>query len=96
MANNLSRFLRKQEIGNPVILKLTNNPHWGEAFWAIVMSGFTPLLIDARTGHNGTINLINQSKAVGIITDDLYEYDIEKMCADAANWQKKNPNGFDD
>lgn len=79
MANNLSRFLRKQEIGKPVILKLTNNPHWGEAFWAIVMSGFTPLLIDARTGHNGTINLINQSKAVGIITDDLYEYDIEKI-----------------
>ena len=24
------------------------------------------------------------------------EYGIEKMCADAANWQKKNPNGYED
>ena len=24
------------------------------------------------------------------------QYGIEKMCADAANWQKKNPNGYDE
>lgn len=24
------------------------------------------------------------------------QYGIEKMCADSANWQKKNPNGYDD
>ena len=24
------------------------------------------------------------------------QFGIEKMCADAANWQKKNPNGYDD
>ena len=79
IAYNLSRFTKNKEHHKPIVLKMVNNPHWGEVFWAIAISGFTPLLIDARTGHNGTINLINQSGAVGIVSDDLYEYEVDKF-----------------
>ena len=31
----------------------------------------------------------------GEITDyTIVEYDIDKMCLDAANWQMKNPDGY--
>ena len=54
---------------------MTNSPSWGEVFWAILMCGYKPLLIDARTSKEGTDNLIAQGKAVAIITDDNFEYD---------------------
>lgn len=79
LANAISVMLSEQEKNKPVVLKMKNGPHWGEAFWAIAMSGFVPLLIDARSGHSGTKNLISQSKAVAIISDDMYEYDICKI-----------------
>ena len=43
------------------------------------MSGYKPLLIDAKTSKEGTQNLITQSKAIAIITDDPYEYDVTKI-----------------
>ena len=79
LANAFNILLSGTEKNKPVVLKMKNSPHWGEAFWAIAMSGYIPLLIDARTGHEGTKNLILQSKAVGIVSDDMYEYDITKI-----------------
>lgn len=79
IANALNILLCDLPKNSPVVLKMKNGPHWGEAFWAIAMSGYIPLLIDARTGHSGTKNLIAQSKAVAIVSDDMYEYDIEKI-----------------
>lgn len=81
-AQALTRILRKQEKHQTIVLKVANNPHWGEVFWAILMAGFKPVLIDFRTGHTGTKNLIAQSKACAIISDDLFEYDVEKISID--------------
>ena len=62
-----------------IVLKHANTPAWPELFWAILFAGFTPLLVDARTSKEGTENLMRQSKAVGIITDDMYMYEVKKL-----------------
>ena len=53
-AYGIARKLKNQEPGNIVAFKHTNSPAWPELFWAILMAGFKPLLIDARTGKEGT------------------------------------------
>ncbi len=81
-ASTISRFLSIKEKHKPIVLKLNNSPHWGEIFYAILMSGYKPLLINAKTSKEGTFNLINQSGAVAIITDDVYIYDVIKLSLD--------------
>ena len=79
IASILSNFMIQKPKNVPIILKAANGPHWGEIFWAILMCGYKPLLIDARTSKEGTDNLIAQGKAIAIITDDNYNYDIPKF-----------------
>ena len=75
----LSNFMIQKPKNVPIVLKAQNGPHWGEIFFAILMCGYKPLLVDARTSKEGTENLIAQGKAIAIITDDNYNYDIPKF-----------------
>ena len=43
------------------------------------MCGYKPLLIDARTSKEGTIHVAEMSKALAIVTDDLYQYPFTKI-----------------
>ena len=79
LASVLSQYLIQQPKNRPIILKVANSPHWGEMFWAILMCGYKPLLIDARTSKEGTIHVAEMSKALAIISDDLYLYPIMKI-----------------
>ena len=79
IASILSNFMIQQPKNVPIVLKAANGPHWGEIFWAILMTGYKPLLIDAKTSKEGTDNLIKQGKAVAIITDDNFSYDVPKF-----------------
>lgn len=79
IASILSNFMIQQPKNVPIVLKAANGPHWGEIFWAILMCGYKPLLIDAKTAKEGTENLIRQAKAAAIITDDAYTYEIPKF-----------------
>ena len=72
----------KADENSRVILKMSNSPSWGEVFWAILMSGFVPLLIDAKLPRENVENLAKQSKAVAIISDDNHEYSISKIRSD--------------
>ena len=81
-AGVINKALKEKEKHLPVVLKVANNPHWSEIFWAILMSGYKPLLVDAKTSKEGTANLIAQSKAVAIVTDDLNKYDVVKLAFD--------------
>lgn len=78
-ASIIAHDLYQEKKGCPIVLKLANCPRWGELFWAILMAGYKPLLIDAKTAKEGTQNLIKQAKAIAIITDDVYEYDVLKI-----------------
>ena len=72
----------KADENSRVILKMSNSPSWGEVFWAILMSGFVPILIDAKLPRENAENLAKQSKAVAIISDDNHEYSIDKIRTD--------------
>ena len=78
-------FLRskvKAEDNSRIILKMANSPAWGEMFWAILMSGFVPVLIDAKTPRDNVENLAKQAKAVALVTDDNHEYSLSKIRVD--------------
>lgn len=79
LASALSQYLIQQPKNVPIILKCANSPHWCEMFWAILMSGYKPLLIDAKTSKEGVIHVAEMSKAQAIITDDNNQYPINKI-----------------
>ena len=57
-------------------LKLKNTPRWPVFFWAILMSGHIPLLIDARLALENTNNLLKQSGAKALICNDEAEFAV--------------------
>lgn len=75
LASALSQYLIQQPKNVPIILKVANSPHWGEMFFAILMCGYKPLLIDARTSKEGTMHVAEMSKALAVITDDNNQYE---------------------
>ena len=97
MDQNVKRFASyiKSKVKAPensrIILKMSNSPSWGEVFWAILMSGFVPLLIDAKLPRENAENLAKQSNAVAIISDDNHEYSINKIRTD--NILQSSDNG---
>ena len=72
----------KKEGTNRVVLKVANCPSWGEIFWALLMAGFVPVLVDAKLPRENVINLANQAKAIAIISDDNHEYILNKIRLD--------------
>jgi len=81
-ASVLSKILFEKPKHKNIILKLPNSPRWGEVFWAILMAGYRPLLIDAKTTREATENLIQQGKALAIISEDAYTYSCLKISLD--------------
>lgn len=68
--------------GDTVVLKVANSVEWIEYFYAILMAGYRVLLLDAKATKDGTINIIEQVHAVGIISDDPFKYDVTKLTND--------------
>ena len=81
----------KKEGTNRVILKAVNSPSWGELFWALLMAGFVPLLVDAKLNRENVINLANQAKAIAVVSDDNNEYTINKVRVDDILQNAKEP-----
>jgi len=74
-ASKLSGVLDgKARPGSVVALKLQNSIWWPVFFWAILMSGHTPLLINAGLPVANANNLITQSHAQAIITNDEHDF----------------------
>ena len=92
-ASILNEYLEGVAKGQTIVLKAQNSPRWVELFWAILMCGFKPLLVDARTPKENTINLIKQGKAAAIVTDDMYQYPVKKVGVDDVAEEKPFP-GF--
>lgn len=75
-ASKLSRALSGVAAGTVIGLKLKNSAKWPVFFWAILMSGHTPLLINAALQADNTQNLLTQAKAKAIITNDEATYSV--------------------
>ena len=72
-ASKLSTLLKEQNNGTPVGLKLANSPNWPLMFWAIIMCGYKPLLIDVRAMNDATLGLLKNAKASALICDSEIE-----------------------
>lgn len=59
-----------------IALKIKNSPNWPVLFWAILESGFSVLLIDARMAKENTENLLKQSGAKAIIATEETTYSV--------------------
>ena len=73
-ASKLSALFSNTAPRTVVGLKLKNSPRWPVIFWAILMSGHIPLLIDARLPKDNANNLLKQAKAVALIANDEEEF----------------------
>ena len=73
-------------------LKLRNCPEWPLLFWAILMNGFTPLLIDARLAKENTINLVEQSAAKAVFADEKEDYDVPCFTLASVYESDSNPD----
>jgi len=67
-AARLAKITTEIEKGSYIALKMPNSPWWPIMFWAILMNGYKPLLVDANLGEDKTSYLIEQSGAKMTIT----------------------------
>lgn len=68
-ATKLASLLDGQETGSIIGIKLANSPDWPLVFWAVLMNGHKPLLIDIRSTADVTVGLLTNAKATGLICD---------------------------
>jgi acyl carrier protein len=76
LAERLSTTLSAIPAGSIVALKLRNCPTWPHLFWALLMTGHIPLLIDAKLPYENTDNLLKQSKARAILVNEEKPYSV--------------------
>lgn len=73
-ASRLSQALKEVPQNGIIALKVKNSPEWPFVFWGILMCGRVPLLIDAKLPKENTEHLLEQAKAQGIITGEIFSY----------------------
>lgn len=89
-ASKLSQSLSEFPSNSIVALKLRNCPEWPLLFWGLLMSGYIPFLIDAKLPKENTENLIKQSKAVAIVSQEISTYSIKTINISALKSLKVN------
>lgn len=90
LAGQLHQVLLGIPRGSIVGLKLKNSPIWGMMFWAIVMNGCQPFLLDARATGEATAALLAQTDAKAIVADDGFAYVIPHFSASEISSRAKD------
>jgi 8-amino-7-oxononanoate synthase/acyl carrier protein len=68
-AKKLSEILKNEDEDTFIGIKLENSPLWPAVFWAVMMSGHRPLLVDFRSDSQATAHVLKQSGARTVITE---------------------------
>ena len=68
-AGKLAERLKGTERNTFVALKYANGPLWPAAFWAIIMAGYRPLLLDAGAEDSQIFHVLRQAGSRTIVTD---------------------------
>lgn len=68
-AKKLTELLNDTEKNTFIALRFANHPLWPAAFWAIVMAGFRPLLIDAGLDDGAVMHVLRQAGSKTVVTD---------------------------
>lgn len=78
-ASRINSQLHEVPFKSVVGLKVKNCPEWPLLFWGVLMCGFIPFLIDAKLPKDNTENLLKQSGAAAIITDEIFSYSVTSV-----------------
>ncbi len=89
-ASKISQRLSEITTNSVVALKMKNSPKWPFFFWAILMCGYVPLLIDAKLPKENTEHLLSQAKAKAIITSETCEYSVNTINIEQVDALKSN------
>ena len=89
-ASKLNQKLSELPKNSVVALKLKNCPDWPRLFWGILMNGYIPFLIDAKLPKENTETLLRESQAKGIVTGEIFSYDIPTVNVGALDDVKVN------
>jgi acyl carrier protein len=87
-ASKLSKICAKIEKDSYVGLKMPNSPLWPVMFWAILMSGYKPLLLDAAEGEKGTVHLMRQAGAKMLLTA-VFDFEDEDPAGFVPRWSNE-------
>lgn len=87
-AAKLLKLASEIDKGSYIALKMSNSPWWPIMFWAILMAGYKPLLIDATLNEEMTAYLINQSGAKMIISKP-FELDTNEEDKFVPRWSNE-------
>ena len=68
-AGKLSKLMDGTEKNTFVAIRLANGPLWPAAFWAVIMAGFRPLLVDANADDAAVMHVLRQAGSRTIVTD---------------------------
>lgn len=66
----LSRLIGEEKRGVFIGIKMDNCYEWPILFWAILMSGYKPILLDFRFDDDMTLYLMNQAGAIALISNE--------------------------
>jgi len=69
-AFNLRNILGEESKDQYVALKIDNCPEWIVLFWAILMAGYNPLLLDYRATYTLASKLMDEAGCNSVITND--------------------------
>ena len=68
-ASSLSSLLSSIPVGSSIGLYMNNSLEWIENFWAILMCGYSPLLMNLRLDDDILDDIIKEYKVPAVITD---------------------------
>ena len=68
-AEKLAKRLEGTARNTFVALRCANSPLWPAAFWAIIMAGYRPLLVDAGADESQVMHVLRQAGSRTIVTD---------------------------
>lgn len=74
MASNLKLNLSEHKKKSFVAIKMENSGEWIISFWAILMAGFTPLLINTKTDDSINESLMNSAKISALISNEPFKH----------------------
>jgi long-subunit acyl-CoA synthetase (AMP-forming) len=87
-AAKLAKQNAKIAPGSYIALKMPNSPLWPVMFWAILMAGYKPLLVNAALGAAGTADLMQQAGAKQLLDAPL-DFETEDVADFVPRWSNE-------
>lgn len=87
-AYSLKRQLRHYPNNTYIILKHANSVEWCVSFWAILLAGYNPVLLDNRFTESEVEYAIKQTNAMAILTLDNKKYSIPSLKCDLVSGEE--------